>query len=176
MAAPAGNEFWKLRSAHGRKPKFESPEALWEACCEYFQWVVDTPMQEERVFVSDGAVVHAQVSKMRAMTVQGLCLHLGVSQQTWYEWAKDEDLSDIASRARSVIYVQKFEGAAAGLLNASIIARELGLKESHEHSGPNGGPMREIRRVIVSPSMSADDATRAYKEFMNEGSGDGQAD
>lgn len=175
MAAPAGNQFWKLRSAHGRKPMFESPEALWEACCEYFQWVVDTPMQEERVFVSDGTVIRAQVPKMRAMTVQGLCLHLGVSQQTWYEWEKDEGFSEIASRARRVIYVQKFEGAAAGLLNANIIARELGLKEasSHEHSGPNGGPLREIRRVIISPSMSADEAAQAYKEFMNDGSGHG---
>lgn len=38
MAAPKGNQFWMLRSKHGRDKLFATPEALWEAACEYFQW------------------------------------------------------------------------------------------------------------------------------------------
>lgn len=44
MAAPKGNRFWEARSSHGRNPKFESPEALWAACCEYFEWADDNPL------------------------------------------------------------------------------------------------------------------------------------
>ena len=34
MVAPVGNRFWEVRSSHGRSPIFESPDALWSACCE----------------------------------------------------------------------------------------------------------------------------------------------
>ena len=39
---------------------------------------------------------------------------------------------------------QKFTGAAADLLNANIIARDLGLKDnvSNEHTGANGGAIK----------------------------------
>ena len=48
---------------------------------------------------------------------------------------KDEmskDFSTIISRIEEVIYNQKFQGAAADLLNANIISRELGLADKSE--------------------------------------------
>jgi len=41
-----GNEFWKARSKHGRDKIFTTPEILWEAACEYFEWVADNPLQK----------------------------------------------------------------------------------------------------------------------------------
>lgn len=41
-----GNKAWKARSSHGRKPKFESPDGLWEKCCEYFEWINENPLQD----------------------------------------------------------------------------------------------------------------------------------
>ena len=38
MAAPKGNQFWKLRSKHGRDKLFATPDLLWQAACEYFEW------------------------------------------------------------------------------------------------------------------------------------------
>ena len=43
MAAPTGNKFWMLRSKHGRDKLFSTPELLWEAACEYFQWCDENP-------------------------------------------------------------------------------------------------------------------------------------
>ena len=43
MAAPKGNKFWMLRSKHGRDKLFATPELLWEAACEYFQWCDENP-------------------------------------------------------------------------------------------------------------------------------------
>jgi len=60
-----GNNFWKARSSHGRKPIFETPEDLWSACVEYFEWVEANPLYERKVFHNGGKVVHADVPKLR---------------------------------------------------------------------------------------------------------------
>jgi len=132
MAAPAGNQFWKARSKHGRDKLFESADALWEACCEYFEWVEANPLYEMKPFAYQGVVIQEPVAKMRAMTIQGLCLFLDITRETWYQWRKQDGFSDIAAKAEEVIYSQKFAGAAADLLNANIIARDLGLADRSE--------------------------------------------
>ncbi len=136
-----GNNIWTLRKSHGRTPIFETPDELWKACCEYFDWVVKHPLFEERAFAYQAEVVLADVTKIRAMTIAGLCNFLGITQETWNDWRKRRsDLSEIISQVEAVIWQQKFEGAAAGLLNANIISRELGLAEKREHSGADGEP------------------------------------
>ncbi|GAA0614418.1 DNA-packaging protein [Paenochrobactrum glaciei] len=130
-----GNRFWEARSSHCAKPKFENAEDLWSACCEYFDWVDNNPLDEDKVTSFQGGNTHEPIAKMRAMIIAGLCLFLDVSRDTWSEWKSSRtDLSDIISRAEAVIYQQKFSGAAADLLNANIIARELGLADKENHS------------------------------------------
>ena len=76
---------------------------------------------------------------MRAMTVAALCMFIGVVHDTWIEWRKNRaDFSEVIAWAESVIYRQKFEGASADLLNANIIARDLGLADKKELSSPDG--------------------------------------
>ena len=137
MAATPGNQFWKVRTKHGRDKLFASPEILWDACCEYFQWVEENPLWSLKVVQYQGAPVDLPEPKMRAMTISGMCLFLGIDHTTWRAWRTDKDFSTIVSEAESVIYNQKLSGAAADLLNANIIARELGLsdKRETEHSG-----------------------------------------
>lgn len=150
MAAPKGNRFWEARSSHGRNPKFESPEALWSACCEYFAWVEENPLYEVKAFAFQGAVTQESIPKMRAMTITGLCLFLDIADSTWQTFRVREDLSVITTRAEKIIYDQKFSGAAADLLNANIIARDLGLKEQSqvEDVTPDKGD-REKRRSRI---------------------------
>jgi hypothetical protein len=137
-----GNRFWEARSSHGRKPIFSSPDDLWTACEEYFAWVEATPLYEAKAFAHQGHVTFASLPKMRAMTIEGLCIFLDISRQTWSEYRNRPDFADITVRVEEVIRSQKFAGAAADLLNASIIARDLGLAEKNEHSGPDGGPIQ----------------------------------
>lgn len=132
MSAPKGNRFWELRSSHGRAPIFESPDALWTAACEYFAWVEDTPLWEDKVTSYQGINTHEPVAKMRAMTLDGLFLFLDISRQAWDNYRKREDFIAITSRVDSVIRSQKFAGAAADLLNPNIIARDLGLSDKQE--------------------------------------------
>lgn len=159
MSAPVGNRFWEQRSSHGRKPIFGSPEQLWEAACEYFEWVESNPLQESKAFAYQGAVTIKELDKMRAMTITGLCLFLDISRQGWSEYCAKEDFSDITERINGVIYSQKFEGAAADLLNSNLIARELGLADKQELTGKDGVPLVGI---------SDDDLDKRIKELENK--------
>lgn len=91
----------------------------------------------------------AQVPKMRAMTIAGLCIFLDVNRTTWTEYGKRPGFSTVTTRVEEIIRDQKFTGAAANLLNPNIIARDLGLRDAHEHSGPRGEPFAVVERVIV---------------------------
>lgn len=142
-----GNKFWLVRSSHGRKPIFETPDDLWNAACEYFQWVEENPLYEDRLVTFQGVATHEPVAKMRAMTIAGLCLFLDISRQGWFEYCAKPDFSDVTKTIDDVIRSQKFAGAAADLLNANIIARDLGLADRSELSGPNGGPIETETRT-----------------------------
>lgn len=135
MAAPKGNRFWEARSSHGRSPKFNDPSEFWDACVEYFEWVDDNPLQEEKAFHAQGVVTKTTLHKMRAMTIEGLCIFLDIGQSTLSDYRAKDDFSAVIRRVEEIIRTQKFSGAAADLLNPNIIARDLGLKDAQEHSG-----------------------------------------
>lgn len=154
-----GNRFWEARSSCGPNPKFKGPDDLWASCVEYFEWVDANPLREDKLVTFQGTATHEPVAKMRAMTIGGLCNFLGITFQTWTVWRDDRaDLSDIITRTESIIRQQKFEGAAADLLNPNIIARDLGLADKTEHTGKDGGPIETITR-----SMTAKEAEELYR-------------
>lgn len=149
MSAPSGNEFWRMRSTHGRKPIFSDADTMWDACCQYFAWVEANPLKEAQAFAYQGNVTVHELSKMRAMTVAGLCIFLDISQQAWGEYRDRKGFGEVTSRVDEIIRTQKFEGASAGLLNANIIARDLGLSDKSELSGVGGGPV--VFQTIFEP-------------------------
>lgn len=129
---------WLAVSTRGRKPIFPDPETLWNACLEYFAWVQSNPLYEQRVFCNQGEITRADVPKMRIMTLAGMRLFLDIDRHTWDDYAKrTPEFTAVCTRAEDIIYQQKLSGAAADLLNANIIARELGLvdKQEREHKG-----------------------------------------
>lgn len=132
MAAPVGNEFWKLRSKHGREKLFASPELMWEAACEYFQWCQDNPLEEEDYRGKDAKKV--TLKKMRPFTMEGLCRYLDCSTGYFrtFKLTASEDFLAVITRIEETIYDQKFTGAAAGFLNANIISRDLGLADKRQ--------------------------------------------
>lgn len=150
MAAPKGNKFWLLRSKHGRDKLFETPDLLWEAACEYFEWCDKNPFYEveqaksqSKPHVDDEGNVTfppnlVELPKMRPYTLHGLTLYLDCNTMYFTQFEnglKDKsddiskDFSIVITRIREVIYNQKFSGAASGFLNANIIARDLGLAD-----------------------------------------------
>jgi len=148
--APIGNKFWEARTKHGRNKLFESPEALWEACIEYFEWVEENPLIEAKVFHAQGKITTAELPKMRAMTIDGLCLFLDIDDCTWQRWRGEDDFKGVVAKADKVIRSQKFAGAAADLLNSNIIARDLGLAEKHSVGGASDLPPIQTQNSTLS--------------------------
>lgn len=142
--APKGNKFWELRSKHGRDKLFATPALLWQAACEYFEWCEENPLKEAKAFSYEGEVIVASLPKMRAFTLTGLCLYLDCNEAYFRTFRSrlteaDKDFGTVISKIEETIYNQKFTGAAADLLNANIIARDLGLKDKTDIEQTNKG-------------------------------------
>lgn len=158
-AAAKGNQFWKARSTHGKEKIFTSSEILWDAACEYFKWVEDNPLHKAIVY--QGEVSDKPENLMRAMTVKGLCIFLGVNSGYFIDFKdsldlskkNDRDYSIVINRIREIIDTQKFEGASAGLLNANIIARDLGLADKKEVDGNLLNPLTEVIKEIAGNTL-----------------------
>lgn len=129
-----GNKFWEARYNHGRKPKIATPAKLWSACVEYFEWVESNPLFGVEVVKFQGEGYDHPVPHMRAPTMQGLWIFLGIGKSTWHDWKKRKGFPDVMERVEGVMFDLKFSGAAAGLLNANIIARDLKLTEHTDHT------------------------------------------
>lgn len=120
--------FWEVKTRVGRKKLFSSPEVLWEEAMKYFKWCVDNPLYSIDYKGKDAEEVW--IPKMRAFTWQGLHMFLGIETLRFYK--KEPQYAaflPIIKRIGDIMYRQKFEGAAAGFLNSSIIARDLKLVE-----------------------------------------------
>ena len=131
MAAPKGNKFWKLRSKHGRDKLFASPELLWEAACEYFEWCDSNPWEKTETTIKPHGIDIKTTPTERPYTIEGFCLYCDASRAWWREFkeANHKDFLLVTTRIDEIIYRQKFEGEAVGAFNANIIARDLGLTE-----------------------------------------------
>jgi hypothetical protein len=133
MGAPEGNQFWKLRSKHGRNKIFEKPEILEQACTEYFEITSKRTLNEQNWVGKNGdeVIKHHNVP----FTITGLCIFLGINFETWRNYKNNEDYKDfneVITRVENIIYTQKFEGAATGFFNHNIIARDLGLADKKD--------------------------------------------
>jgi hypothetical protein len=132
MPVSVGNRFWRARSSKGDRPQFLLADDLWRACLEYFEWVDQNPLFEDKVVTFQGTTTHEPVAKMRAMSLAGLRVFVDIDRKSWQDFKTREDFASVVSRVEDVIFAQKFEGAAVDVLNASLIARELGLADKQE--------------------------------------------
>jgi hypothetical protein len=146
MPAPKGNQFWKMRSKHGRDLIFSSPTLLWEACCEYFETTDERKWWKTEFNGKDAIECHVPTDTPYTWT--GLYIFLDIDHKTWVSYESKEDFVPTCTRVRNIIYTQKFEGAAVGAFNANIISRDLGLADKQETKF-NGDVNHTITGMIV---------------------------
>lgn len=138
-----GNELWRRGLMLRRK--YQDADSLLMAAAEYFEWADSNPHREEVAAQFQGCYVKDSVNKMRAYTVSGFCLHVGLARPTFYDMADQPEFADAIERIQQVISEQKFSGAAAGLLNPSIIARDLGLSDKLDATTTNAHVVSEAK-------------------------------
>ena len=154
-----GNKLWMRRDKNtGHRPRiFNSGEELWAKALEYFEWVYENPMMEDSVIAYKGKPIHTPTRKMRAMTIEGLRVFIGVDRTSWYNWRKDDILGGTVELIEDVMHAYCVEGAAAGMLNAQIISRKLGMKEETETTlKTRPGQPFETKSTFVFEGVNAD--------------------
>ena len=161
MAAKKVKNLWENikieKPGAGRPPAFKNPQDLLKKALGYFKWVEDNPLQESKLVSYLGSTEVEELPKMRAMTIGGLCLFMGISTQSWETYRIYEEFSGICNQIETNIREQKFTGAAAGLLNHAIIARDLGLHENEQTIiiNNNINPEQAMKdRGIPTPDMA----------------------
>ncbi len=150
MGAPKGNEYYLLRSKHGRDTEY-TPDSLLETANDYFNWCLDNPLLEQEIVKYRDHYEKISVEKMRPFSIQGFCNYAEINRDTFYEYEKRDDFSDITTRIRGIIENQQFEGAASGFLNPNIIARKLGLADRKDHT-TGGKPLSSEISVTIRKS------------------------
>jgi len=128
FVAPKGNQYWRARKSHGQPKKFQTPQDLCDRAVDYFSWVEQNPLYKPVYFYDRGSVIESKLEVMRPLSIRGLCLHLGISVQTFLNYERREscrDYFEVCEYIRTVIYGYNFTRAVAGLLNPCVLARML---------------------------------------------------
>ena len=125
-------ELWEVSKGPGQPPKFSSPQEMWDRAVEYFKWCGQHQLVEEKIGFFQGEPTSGFVGHKRPMTQKGLCVFLGVTVSTWHNYKKNTEYFEVIEAIEDIMFEQKFAGAAVGLFNANIIARDLGLTDKQE--------------------------------------------
>lgn len=158
--------FWEpgQPAREGRPRIFQSPQDLWASAVDYFNWTMANPLYEERAASDDGSPTTIEIRKVRAMTIGGLCVFLGIDPITWKNYREREEYFRVISAVEQVMRTQKFEAAAAGLLNANLISRDLGMADKHQFGGDPDNPtpvaLGPIQLVPVEPKPHGSESSK----------------
>lgn len=162
--------FWTRRLNRGPAKIFSGPEELLEAADEYFTWCNNHPLKSQVVFHHKGELTYGDVGKMRSFTISGMCTYIGISTGTYERYRKDPEMREAIALLDDIIRTQKFEAAAADLLNANLIARDLGISEKTEITGKNGEPV-----TVINRSMTVEEAAAQYASMVHSDAGQPEA-
>lgn len=132
-----------MKHPGGRPKAFKTPAALWRAACKYFEYTKANPIYKQQYIRSIGRVV--PIPKEVPFSQLGLCLHIGISQDTFRNYLKKPEYKEYyhtARRIRTTIRADQFGGAVVGIYSARIISWELGLYDRRcvEYTRPTPEP------------------------------------
>jgi hypothetical protein len=134
-----GNQFWRLRSKHGRDAIFTDPNVLLEAAYEYFEATNKRKwFKREAIKSGDKAGTIIEIETETPYSDKGLCMFFGVHSQYLKDFKQSEtyksnpDFSLVIAHVEEVIDMQQMEGSVVGTFNPNIISRVLGLSDKTE--------------------------------------------
>ena len=144
------------------KKNIESPEKLYEHFEAYKKEAKATPYLKHVFVGKDGNSENQKLEK--PLTWFGFEIWLRAAkilcELNDYKANKDGRYATYANIIRIIdieIYNDKYSGASVGVYNANIIARDLGLKDSQDHT-TDGQPMKQqiIEKIVVTNGTTSD--------------------
>jgi len=154
MAAPEGNQFYKIALANGnagRPALFSSPEIVAQKWKEY-QTLMESEVIYKTDFVKSGPTAGELVSVPCRVpyTIEGFCLSCGITARRFNQIISDEtckELLPILLHVQESIRNDQIKGGLVGTLNPMLVARINGLKEQQEVSGEIKNTVTQINFV-----------------------------
>ena len=131
--------FVPFNAKFGRPPKY-TPRELLTKFQEYIEDREGRPIivkKETSGFSGSndtGSTTTEPIPQLLSIT--DFCVHLGTSLRWWGELP--EDFSVVKDYIRAYIETYQLKGASAGIFNANIVARLLGLADKREVSAGDG--------------------------------------
>lgn len=165
MAATPGNQWWKLRSKHGRDAIFTNPEILESACEEYFKSTDERNDWDGQNWVGKYGE-EVVVKKKIPYSLTGLCIFLGVSSHYFSEFKKSEtfklnkDFLEVYTRIEDIIRTQQIDGSMMGYYNPSLTARLNGLVDRQDVTSGDE-PLKA--QIIVQDNRTAENLDKLGK-------------
>lgn len=128
------DEHWKIVNS-GATTISNTPEQLWEAAIDYFRWCDENPIKAKKTIASGkvgGSKV--EVEFKRPYTIEGLCLHTGMSRRYIDDLKQGSDKNNLwfqtMEKILYVIYTDNLEGALVDLYNPIMVSKVLGMDKT----------------------------------------------
>lgn len=104
-----------------------TPEQVFDLAVKYFEWAEENCINALETAAFQGEVYESKIHKPRIFTISGFRLFAGVSDQMLTRWRKEPGYSEVMDFIDGVVFEQKFQLAANGLINAGFIGKEIGV-------------------------------------------------
>lgn len=158
-------EHWEIVS-NGQIVVDKTAEDLWENMCSYFKHCDDNPITVKRTATSGKDVgKKIGVEFKRPYTIEGMCLHCGISRRYLQEIGQSKMVDDeyyiVVERAMYIIRTQNLEYAMVGEFNPIITKALLNIDTGDDAPQP-------IRVEVVQGSPKLANSETEISETINE--------
>lgn len=173
-----GNQFWKIRTIHGRARLFSDAILLLEEAYKYFDWCDNNPWYKVELIKYQGSANQENLPLYRPYTMDGLTRYLGVSG-AYFRTAKKEltekiekdkattaevELLETIETIEQIVRTQQIEGAAVGVFSANLVARINNLSDNTRVTTDG-----TVMRITVRDEDTANDLSTLENTLLNNG-------
>lgn len=121
-----------------------TPEEVFDFAVRYFTWAEGEAIKAIETAAFQGVVSENLIHKPRVFTLTGLALFMGVKIGSFARWRSEPGYSDVMEFIDNVIYEQKYQLGVAGIINATIVGKELGIDKPQEITISNNSTANDV--------------------------------
>lgn len=121
-----------------------TPEEVFDFAVRYFTWAEGEAIKAIETAAFQGVVSENLIHKPRVFTLTGLALFMGVKIGSFARWRSEPGYSDVMEFIDNVIYEQKYQLGVAGIINSTIVGKELGIDKPQEITISNNSTANDV--------------------------------
>ena len=116
---------------------FQTPEEFANKWNEFVQYCTENPVFKKeaikrKISRDEEKIEIIDVPIPKPLTIANFCNYCGIVRQTFLNYGQRPDFLDVFTHIHEVSTSQRMDGAYCNLYNGTIVARDLGLKETTE--------------------------------------------